>query len=81
MSANPTAVLSDWDADGEPATANTAFASLGARLSLQGDHNNTLADSVEDTFNWLQATKLIDGSFNVFDGAPTPNCDQSESVP
>lgn len=65
----------------EPATANAAFANLGARLSLQDDHNNTQAESVEDTFNWLQASKFIDGNFNVFDGASTPNCNQSESVP
>lgn len=60
--------------------ANAAYANLGARLSLRDDNNNTQAKSAEDTLNWLQTSKFIDGSFDVFDGAHAQDCDQSESV-
>ncbi|KAI0439354.1 glycosyl hydrolase family 76-domain-containing protein [Xylaria telfairii] len=54
--------------------ANVAYANLGARLTLQDGNNKTQAQSVEDTFDWLQTTKLIDATFNVFDGSYSQNC-------
>ncbi|GAP87593.1 putative glycoside hydrolase family 76 protein [Rosellinia necatrix] len=61
-------------------TANVAYASLGARLGLQDRDDKTRSDSVKETFDWLQSSKLIDGKFNVFDGAHVPDCDQINKV-
>ncbi|KAJ8124691.1 hypothetical protein O1611_g8950 [Lasiodiplodia mahajangana] len=56
--------------------ANVAYANLAARLSLQDGNNKTQANAVEDTFSFLQASKLIDANYNVFDGAQADDCDQ-----
>ncbi|KAI1421338.1 glycosyl hydrolase family 76-domain-containing protein [Xylaria sp. FL1777] len=56
-------------------SANVAYADLGARLSLQDGNNKTQAKLVEDTLDWLETAKFIDGEFNVYDGAHTPDCD------
>ncbi|KAI1124373.1 glycosyl hydrolase family 76-domain-containing protein [Nemania abortiva] len=56
--------------------ANVAYANLAARLSLQNGHNETQADAVEDTFSFLQDTKLIDSNFNVFDGTQATDCSE-----
>ncbi|KAI0100059.1 glycosyl hydrolase family 76-domain-containing protein [Nemania sp. FL0031] len=55
--------------------ANVAYANLAARLSLQSG-NKTEASAVEDTFSFLQSSKLIDGKYNVFDGAQAEDCDE-----
>ncbi|KAI0874578.1 glycosyl hydrolase family 76-domain-containing protein [Hypoxylon argillaceum] len=56
--------------------ANVAYANLAARLSLQDGNNETQADSVDDTFSFLQTTGLIDSKFDVFDGAQSINCNE-----
>ncbi|KAK5627378.1 hypothetical protein RRF57_003093 [Xylaria bambusicola] len=57
-------------------SASAAYANIGARLSFWNGGNETQANSVKDTFDWLQAAGLIDDKFNVFDGAVVPDCDQ-----
>ncbi|KAI1753244.1 glycosyl hydrolase family 76-domain-containing protein [Xylaria castorea] len=60
--------------------ANVAYANLGARLSLQDGNNKTQAKLAEDTFDWLQASKFIDGKFNIYDGAQVAECDEINKV-
>ncbi|KAI1827877.1 glycosyl hydrolase family 76-domain-containing protein [Xylaria intraflava] len=53
--------------------ANAAYANLGARLNLL-QANQAQAASVQETFQLLQTLKFIDDDFNVYNGAPVPNC-------
>ncbi|KAI0977566.1 glycosyl hydrolase family 76-domain-containing protein [Xylaria arbuscula] len=61
-------------------SANVAYANLGARLSLQDGQNKTQADSVEDTFDLLENSKIIDSKFDVYEGAQVSDCDEINKI-
>ncbi|KAI0814573.1 glycosyl hydrolase family 76-domain-containing protein [Xylaria sp. FL0064] len=61
-------------------SANVAYANLAARLSVQNGNDKTHATAVQDTFDFLETSKLIDSKFNVFDGAPVMSCDSIDKL-
>jgi mannan endo-1,6-alpha-mannosidase len=62
----------------EVASANVAYANLGARLSLLGKNNETQTKLVQSTFDTLNSLGLIDENFNVFDGTDSSACSDGE---
>jgi mannan endo-1,6-alpha-mannosidase len=48
--------------------ANGCFFNLGARLARYLD-NSTYAQHAIDTWNWITGIGLVDGQYNVYDGA------------
>ncbi|KAI1311521.1 glycosyl hydrolase family 76-domain-containing protein [Xylaria venustula] len=61
-------------------SANVAYTKLGSRLSLQDGNNKTLADLVEDTFDLLENSKIIDSKFDVYEGAQVSDCDEINKI-
>jgi len=60
--------------------SNGCFFNLGARLALYTG-NDTYAQWAEKTFNWTQASQLMDSNYHFYDGAHTTlNCTDINKV-